>query len=80
MNTLKEMVQGGKVVKFQYYQEHELWYSTECGFMFPVPLDDTGNAVFKNEDKASFFMRWIRKHIDYIKKAQQNENSTGTES
>lgn len=69
MKTLVEMVKG-KQVYFKHYQNNELWYSTECGFMFPVPVSDTGNAEFKNEDKATFFMRWIRKHKEMIEAEQ----------
>ncbi len=65
MSKLLHMVKN-KNVKFSHYKENELWYSTECGFMFPVPVSDTGNAEFKNEDKATFFMRWIRKHLEMI--------------
>jgi len=69
MKTIKEMVKDKKVT-FLYYRENELWYSTECGFEFPVPINDVGTAVMLAEDKALLFMRWIRKHIDYIEKAK----------
>lgn len=71
MSKLLDMVKN-KNVKFSHYKENELWYSTECGFMFPVPVSDTGNAEFKNEDKATFFMRWIRKHLEMLTKEQEN--------
>lgn len=61
------MVKDGKKVKFEFYRKGELWYTTECGFIFPVPIDDTGDGTFKNEDKAMLFMRYIRKHVDAIK-------------
>jgi hypothetical protein len=67
---IKEMVKD-RVVKFQFYRSGELWYVTECGFEFPVPTDDVGNAVLKNEDKAIMFMRYIRKHLDCIEKAKK---------
>jgi hypothetical protein len=35
--------------------------------MFPVPVSDTGNGVFLDEDKAMFFMRYIRKQVQAIK-------------
>lgn len=63
MATLKEMVSGNKVVRFTFYRDKNLWYRTECGFEFPVPIDDIGNATFLNEDRAMLFMRYIRKHI-----------------
>jgi hypothetical protein len=63
--NIKEMVKDKKV-KFLFYKENELWYTTECGFKFPVPIDDVGTASMNNEDKAIMFMRWIRKHIELI--------------
>jgi len=69
MQTLKDMVKD-KVVTFQFYRSGEMWYATECGFEFPVPTNDVGNAVLKNSDKAIMFMRYIRKHIDLIAKAK----------
>jgi len=68
--NVKEMVSGGKVVKFLRYQRNELWYETGCGFQFPVPIDDTGDAAFLPEDKAMLFMRWIRKHIAMLEEAK----------
>ena len=67
--NIKEMIQN-KTVKFVRYQNKELWYVTECGFEFPVPISDTGEASFMNQDKALLFMRWIRKHIEHINNAK----------
>ncbi len=60
--TLTEMVKGKKV-RFKFYRDGELWYETEDGFDFPVPISDAGTGVFKAEDKAIHYMRWIRKHL-----------------
>lgn len=60
-----------KTVKFLFYKEGELWYVTECGFEFPVPISDTGTGAFNNEDKAMLFMRWIRKHLELIEEAKE---------
>jgi len=73
MSTLKEMVVDNKKVKFIFYRERELWYETETGFQFPVPIDDIGNAIFLAEDKALLFMRYIRKHLESIEKARQEQ-------
>lgn len=48
----------------------ELWYVCNDGFEFPIPLADTEGAEFKATDKALYFMRWIRKHVDLIEKAK----------
>lgn len=63
---IKEMVKDGKKVNFVRYRQKELWYVTETGFEFPVPIDDTGDGIFLAQDKAMLFMRYIRKHIANI--------------
>ena len=64
--NIKDMVRDGKRVTFEYYRGGELYYKTECGFLFPVPVSDIGDATFLKEDKAMLFMRYIRKHIKNI--------------
>lgn len=66
--NIKDMVKDNKRVKFCYYKHGELFYKTECGFMFPVPISDTGDGTFLDEDKAMLFMRYIRKQIEAIKR------------
>lgn len=72
MNTskIKDMVKDGKKVSFTRFKEGTLWYKTECGFEFPVPVEDTGTATFLSEDKAMLFMRYIRKHIAFLEAAK----------
>lgn len=60
-----------KKVGFNRYFDGNLWYLTECGFEFPVPISDIGNATFYSQDDAPLFMRYIRKHIATLSK---NEN------
>ena len=72
--NLKDMVSGDKQVFFRYYQHGQLWYQTECEFMFPVPIDDTGDGQFICIDKAIYFMRYIRKHIKYLEDAKKTQN------
>lgn len=38
-------------------------------FEFPIPIDDAGGGEFLPEDKALTFMRWIRKHLEFLKGA-----------
>jgi len=71
MSTLKEMVSGGKLVTFVHYRQKELWYRTECGFEFPVPIEDTGDGIFLASDRAMMFMRYIRKHMESIEQGKQ---------
>lgn len=75
--NLKDMVSDGKQVTFIRYKHQMLWYVTECGFEFPVPVSDTGDAEFAAQDKATFFMRWIRKQIQAIKEEKRNMETQG---
>jgi hypothetical protein len=72
MKNLKDMVSTGKIVQFKYYLGGNLWYITECGFLFPVPTSDIGEAKFLAEDKAILFMRYIRQYIDEIDKESKS--------
>jgi hypothetical protein len=72
--NIKDCVLGGKKVAFVRYQSNELWYRCENGFEFPVPTNDTGDAAFLPEDKASYFQRWINKHISFLSAAKVDAN------
>jgi len=63
---LKEMVAPGKKVTFESFSYPEFWYVTEDGFKFRIPIADAKDAIFRKEDKAIFFMRWIRKEIEWL--------------
>lgn len=71
--TLTEMVKD-KSVNFEYYRKGELWYRTQDGFLFPVPISDTGDGTFLSSDKATLFMRYIRKHLAVIAEEQKMKN------
>lgn len=65
---MKEHIKG--LVRFTKYQDGNLYYITETGLEFTVPITDIGNAVFLSSDKAIMFMRWIRKHLELIGEKQ----------
>jgi hypothetical protein len=62
LSELKELVKNQKV-RFRFYRKGELHYETDSGFEFVVPVGDTGDGVFLAEDKAIYFMRYIRKQL-----------------
>lgn len=70
MLNLKEMIKD-KQVTFVQFKNGELIYRTECGFEFPVPISDVGSATMLASDKAMLFMRYIRKHIEFLESARQ---------
>jgi len=71
MLSIKDMVSGDKHVTFVRYRDGDLWYVTDDGFEFPVPVADIGNATFLARDKALLFMRYIRKHLQTLAQAKQ---------
>jgi len=70
MRTLKEMIVNKQKVRFSFYRDGQLWYETECGFRFPVPIADAGTATFLVEDRAILFMRYIRRHMAELENAR----------
>jgi len=73
--TIKQMVENNQKVRFRFYRDGQLWYGTECSFEFPVPISEAGTATFLAEDKAILFMRYIRRHLEYLKKSMDQQNS-----
>jgi hypothetical protein len=71
MKSIKDMVSNDGQVSFVRYRDGELWYATDDGFEFPVPVADIGNATFLVRDKALLFMRYMRKHLQMIEQARQ---------
>lgn len=67
--VLSEHVKDNQKVKFQYFRDDEFWYATDKGLLFPVSLKEAqaGKATFLAEDKALYYMRWIRKYLDSFK-------------
>jgi hypothetical protein len=74
MRTLKEMIVNNQKVQFSFYRDGQLWYETECGFRFPVPIVDVGTATFLVEDRAILFMRYIRKHLAALDEARGEQS------
>lgn len=73
MRTLKEMVNNNQKVRFAFYRDGQLWYTTECGFRFPVPIAEAGTATFLAEDRALLFMRYIRKQVELVQAGRETQ-------
>jgi hypothetical protein len=71
MRTLKQMIVNNQKVRFSFYRDGQLWYETECGFRFAVPIEEAGTATFLAEDRAILFMRYIRKQMAAIDDVRQ---------
>lgn len=79
MIDLKELFKNDLRVTFVRYFEGALYYEIRIGlvtYQFPVPIADIGEATFLATDKASVFMRYVRKGIaegTFIKTAEEFE-------
>ncbi len=69
--SIKDMVKDNQRVSFLFYRDGQLWYATECGFEFPVPISEAGTATFAAQDRAILFMRYIRRYIEYLGKSRE---------
>ncbi len=65
--NIKDIVKDNSV-QFVRYRQGVAYYSVyvsskdQC-FMFPVPLEDVGDATLTARDKAIIYMRYIRRAI-----------------
>jgi len=82
--SIKEIVQGNKVrflyyrkgelwydvITMKEFQDRdgERVFTYKPIFTFPVPIEDTGDGTFNAEDKAIYFMRYIRKYLEETEK------------
>ena len=65
---LTELVKG-KSATFEQYRDGLLWYITDDGFAFPVPISDIGEATtVKRVEKASLFMKYIKLQMKELEK------------
>lgn len=65
---MKEHIKGK--ASFQYYRAGNLYYKSESGLLFPVPIDDIGDASFNAEEKGIMMMRYIRKFLEQQEKSK----------
>jgi hypothetical protein len=80
--NIKEIVKNQNA-HFVFYRDQSLFYETDNGFLFSVPISDAGSATINSEEKAIFLMRYIRKHIAHIesaKTAQDEKNGANNEA
>ena len=50
--NIKVIVKGQKA-RFVFFRDGALFYQTDNGFRFPVPVDDAGSATLHAEEKAA---------------------------
>lgn len=64
--TITEIVKDNQV-EFSFYRAGNFYYRIkvkEAYYLFPVPIDDIGQATLLASDKAIMFMRYIRQALE----------------
>ncbi len=74
MSKIKDLVKDQQA-RFVFYRDKSLFYETDSGFQFPVPVEDAGSATFNQEEKAILLMRYIRKHLERTKEAKSAQSN-----
>jgi len=75
--NIKDIVKNQNA-HFVFYRDKALFYETDNGFQFPVPLSDAGSATLNKKEKAILLMRYIRKHLENTEKAKKAQNEKNT--
>lgn len=68
MNNVEKILKDNESVRFMFFLSGKLWYRTESGFKFPVPIKGSGQKVFLNEDRANRFYPFIKAHAEKLSK------------
>ena len=63
MWTLKQLIIG-KEAHFKQFRNGSLYYETDDGFVFEVPVNELSGASVNATEKASVFMKWIKKGLE----------------
>jgi hypothetical protein len=78
--NIKDLVSGGQQVSFVFYRDGSLWYEVlprtdqPVPFQFPVPISEAGTATFHSRDTALLFMRYMRKHLETLRLAWDEQH------
>jgi len=72
MFNLKSLLNPTVRVKFDYFRDGCLWYSTQNGFQFPVHVEGLAKGkTFLPNGKVTDFEYWIKKEY-FLKKSLDN--------
>lgn len=76
--NIKDIVKNQNA-HFVFYRDRSLFYETDDGFQFSVPIADAGSATINREEKAILLMRYIRKHLARIENARSAQSADNAE-
>lgn len=62
MSTLTNLLK--EHAEFLFCRDGNLYYETDSGFKFTVPINELGNGTALRTDKAIVFMKWIKPQFE----------------
>ena len=68
---IKAHVAGERTVRLVRVKSGYLWYVTELGFEFPVPMSELGETTMLPVMRAMPLMRYVRIHAEHVSQARQ---------
>lgn len=71
MVKVREHVEKNQKAQFEFYRGSTLYYRTDKGLLFEIPVSETGDAVFKNQERAIILMKWIRRQLEENEKGRK---------
>jgi len=73
MKNLDKILNDNENVNFMFFMSGKLWYRTESGFKFPVPIKGSKQSVFLSEDRANRFYPYIKAHVEKLNKTETDK-------
>ncbi len=73
MKSVDKILNDNESVSFMFFMSGKLWYRTESGFKFPVPIRGSKQSVFLNEDRANRFYPYIKAHVEKLNKSETDK-------
>lgn len=66
MATITQLVKGKTAVFVEYHSENMFYEIEGENFRFPVPVKELQGTSVKAKERASVFMRWIKRALKQI--------------
>lgn len=66
MFNLKDLIKDGKTAKFKQFRLNTLYYETQEGFVFAIPIHELGESTLLAEERCASLMKWIKRALEDI--------------
>ena len=74
--SLRSLVSKNKKAHFVRYYEGELFYKTDCGFIFPIPIAESDKFPFHAKEDTTGLIRWIQRQREFLLQHEKSQYVT----